>query len=119
MRRLRRVLDLVLEGEPLTLHVTVPLVLEYEGTLLRERAHFGLGYSDIVVLLAALLEQVHRHEVHYLWRGLSSSATPTMLTSSRRRWWPGVAWSPSTSGTSRGLPSSASAWSDPARCWKS
>ena len=63
----RRVLDLVLAGT-LSLHVTVPLVLEYEETLLRGRSNLGLSYRDVIILLAALLQRARRHEVYYLWR---------------------------------------------------
>lgn len=63
----RRVLDLVLNGT-LVAHLTVPLALEYEAVLLRERRAFGLSYRDVLVLLAALVQRARQHEVYYLWR---------------------------------------------------
>lgn len=63
----RRLLEHVFEGE-LTLHLTVPLLLEYEEVLVRERDAIGVQYRDIVIVLAALAEAGTWHEVHYLWR---------------------------------------------------
>jgi putative PIN family toxin of toxin-antitoxin system len=63
----RRLLDHVLDGE-LTLHLTVPLVLEYEEVLVRERDAVGAKYRDIVIVLAALAEVGTWHKVYYLWR---------------------------------------------------
>jgi len=60
---LRRVL-----GGQLTLHLTVPLLLEYNEVLVRERRAIGVTHSDVTVLLAALAEAGRWHEVHYLWR---------------------------------------------------
>jgi predicted nucleic acid-binding protein len=60
---LRRVLD-----GPLTLHLTVPLLLEYNEVLVRERRAIGVTHGDVTVLLAAIAEATQWHEVHYLWR---------------------------------------------------
>jgi len=60
---LRRVLD-----GPLTLHLTVPLLLEYNEVLVRERRAIGVTHGDVTVLLAAIAEAGQWHEVHYLWR---------------------------------------------------
>ena len=52
----------------LTLHLTVPLVLEYEEVLIRERRDLGRTHGDIVQLLATILDVAERHRVYYLWR---------------------------------------------------
>jgi putative PIN family toxin of toxin-antitoxin system len=63
----RLLLDQVFDGQ-LTMHLTVPLLLEYNEVLLRERRAVGVTQSDVVVLLGALAELGQWHEVHYLWR---------------------------------------------------
>jgi len=63
----RLLLEHVLDGR-LTLHLTVPLLLEYNEVLVRERQAIGVTYNDITVLLAALAELGQWHEVYYLWR---------------------------------------------------
>jgi len=63
----RLLLDQVLGGR-LTMHLTVPLLLEYNEVLLRERQAIGVTHSDVVVVLGALAEVGQWHEVHYLWR---------------------------------------------------
>lgn len=51
------------------IHVSIPLVLEYEEVLLRQRKLLGLTYDDVMDLVDALCALAHRHEkIHYLWR---------------------------------------------------
>ena len=63
----RLLLEQVLERR-LTLHLTVPVLLEYNEVLVREREAIGVTYRDVVTVLAALAEVGEWHEVHYLWR---------------------------------------------------
>lgn len=51
------------------MHVTVPLVLEYEATLLRHRGVPGWTRRETLAFLGLLVERARRQEVHYLWRG--------------------------------------------------
>jgi putative PIN family toxin of toxin-antitoxin system len=50
------------------IHVSVPLVLEYEEVLLRQRASMGLTHEDVTHLVDALCALAHHQEIHYLWR---------------------------------------------------
>ncbi len=63
----RRVIDRVLEGE-FDLHLTVPLLMEYEEIFLRERKAMGLTEEEVENLLAFITALGIRHEVHFLWR---------------------------------------------------
>ena len=49
-------------------HLSVPLVLEYEEVLLRNRKEFELSKKDIRDFINFLCEKATLHEVHYLWR---------------------------------------------------
>jgi putative PIN family toxin of toxin-antitoxin system len=50
------------------IHVSVPLVLEYEEVLLRQRASLGLTHEDVTHLVDALCALAHHQEIHFLWR---------------------------------------------------
>jgi putative PIN family toxin of toxin-antitoxin system len=50
------------------IHVSVPLVLEYEEVLLRQRASLGLTHEDVIGLVDALCALAHHQEIYYLWR---------------------------------------------------
>ncbi len=63
----RRVIDQVLEGE-FDLHLTVPLLMEYEEIFLRERRAMGLTEEEVENLLAFITAVGIRHKVHFLWR---------------------------------------------------
>jgi putative PIN family toxin of toxin-antitoxin system len=49
-------------------HVSVPLVLEYEEVLLRQRTSLGLTHEDVTHLVDALCALAHHQEIHFLWR---------------------------------------------------
>jgi len=51
-----------------SLHVSVPLVLEYEEVLLRQRAELNLTQEDVGDLLDAICGFSTRHDIHFLWR---------------------------------------------------
>lgn len=50
------------------LNLSVPLVIEYEEVLERERKHLGLSRADVGNFLDYLCEVANLHEVYYLWR---------------------------------------------------
>ena len=50
------------------IHLSVPLVLEYEEVLLRHSPEFGLSPTDIKAFIDYLCSVAILHEVFYLWR---------------------------------------------------
>lgn len=50
------------------IHVSVPLVLEYEATLVAHQSALGLNQNEIGVFLDYLCSIAGHHEVFYLWR---------------------------------------------------
>ncbi|TVR50033.1 MAG: putative toxin-antitoxin system toxin component, PIN family [Gemmatimonadales bacterium] len=52
----------------LQVHVSVPLVLEYEQVAKRQAGELGLDPGDIDDVLDYLCQVAVRHEIYYLWR---------------------------------------------------
>lgn len=50
------------------IHVSVPLVLEYEEVLKREASGIGLTVPDIEDLLDYICKVAGHHEINFLWR---------------------------------------------------
>lgn len=50
------------------LHVSVPLVFEYEAVLKREKSHFGLTSDEIDDFLDYLCAVAKKSDIFYLWR---------------------------------------------------
>lgn len=50
------------------IHLSVPLVLEYEEVLLRQRVALGLTPEDVTDLVDALCALGHAHNIYFLWR---------------------------------------------------
>ena len=50
------------------IHVSVPLVLEYEAMLLRQRVELGLTYDDVNDVIDALCALAKHQNVYFLWR---------------------------------------------------
>ena len=50
------------------IHLSVPLVLEYEEVLLRQRVLLGLTPDDVNDLVDALCALAHHHKIYFLWR---------------------------------------------------
>lgn len=51
------------------IHVSIPLVLEYEEVLLRQKSVLNLTHDDVMDLVDAVCALAHRHEkIHFLWR---------------------------------------------------
>lgn len=62
-----KLLSLVGAGQ-FEVHLSVPLVLEYEDVLMRYRLEFGLTQDDVTDLIDALCALSTPHEIYYLWR---------------------------------------------------
>jgi putative PIN family toxin of toxin-antitoxin system len=50
------------------IHVSVPLVLEYEAVLLRYRAELELTQEDVANVIDALCALAKQQKIHFLWR---------------------------------------------------
>ena len=50
------------------IHDSVPLVLEYEDVIRRQRKVFGLSQDDVSVLIDTLCSMAHHHDIYFLWR---------------------------------------------------
>jgi putative PIN family toxin of toxin-antitoxin system len=50
------------------IHVSVPLVLEYEEVLIRQRLQLGLTQADVADIVDALCALATPHEIYFLWR---------------------------------------------------
>jgi putative PIN family toxin of toxin-antitoxin system len=50
------------------IHISVPLVLEYEEVLLRQRVSLGLTPEDVADLVDGLSALAHHHQIYFLWR---------------------------------------------------
>ena len=63
-----RLLSILGRQPDLQVHLSVPLVLEYEATLLAQRAALGLTVADVEDVLDYLCSIAAHHEIYYLWR---------------------------------------------------
>lgn len=59
--------------------LSVPLVLEYEEVLTRERRKFGLSSGDIGEVIDYLCSIAEHRMIHYLWRPFLSDVKDDML----------------------------------------
>ena len=50
------------------IHVSVPLVLEYEAVLMRQRTEFGITQEEVNDVVDAVCNLGQRHNIHFLWR---------------------------------------------------
>ena len=62
-----RLLSLVGSGN-FEVNLSVPLVVEYEEVLMRERGELGLTRSDVGDFLDYICQTSNLHEVYFLWR---------------------------------------------------
>ncbi len=74
-----RLLREVGRNEAFRIHLSVPLVLEYEEVAKRNSRGLGLTYQDIDDVLDYLCSQAQLHNVHYLWRPLLPDREDDML----------------------------------------
>lgn len=63
----------------LRIHLSVPLVLEYEDVAKRQSWQLGLTFQDIDDIIDYLCSVAARHQVHYLWRPLLVDQKDDML----------------------------------------
>jgi predicted nucleic acid-binding protein len=73
-----RLLSLVGTGV-FSVHLSVPLVLEYEGVLLRHEAELTVNAEDIGELLDYLCQVGEGHSIFFLWRPFLKDAEDDML----------------------------------------
>jgi putative PIN family toxin of toxin-antitoxin system len=50
------------------IHISVPLILEYEEVLLRQRMLLGLGADEVSEVVDGLAALSRHHRIHFLWR---------------------------------------------------
>ncbi len=50
------------------IHISVPLIFEYEDVLLRQRGELGLTQEDVGDVIDAACALAVRHDIHFLWR---------------------------------------------------
>ena len=50
------------------MHISVPLVFEYEAILLRQREALGLTAQDVGDMVDAICTFATPHDIHFLWR---------------------------------------------------
>ena len=50
------------------IHDSVPLVLEYEEVMQRQRASLGLSNQDVSDFINSLCTLAQHHEIYFLWR---------------------------------------------------
>lgn len=63
-----RLLSPLGEGSEVQIHLSVPLVLEYEAVAKRQAEELGLSVEDIDDVLDYLCSIAVRHEIFFLWR---------------------------------------------------
>jgi putative PIN family toxin of toxin-antitoxin system len=73
-----RLLGLVGTG-PFDIHVSVPLVLEYEAVLLREAVKLAVSTQEIQALIDFHCAVAKRHQIFYLWRPFLPDADDDMI----------------------------------------
>lgn len=63
-----KLLSVLGKRSSLQIHLSVPLVLEYEATILAQRSALGLSVEEIEDVLDYLCSIAAHHEIFYLWR---------------------------------------------------
>jgi putative PIN family toxin of toxin-antitoxin system len=63
-----RVLSLLADPSNIRIHLSVPLVLEYEAVAKREAGALGLTASDVEDVVDFLCKVGAHHHIFYLWR---------------------------------------------------
>jgi putative PIN family toxin of toxin-antitoxin system len=66
-------------NEAFQIHLSVPLVLEYEEVAKRYSRTLGLSRSDIDDVLDYLCSMANLHDIYYLWRPYLPDADDDML----------------------------------------
>ena len=50
------------------LHISVPVVIEYQDVLLRRREHLGMSVEEVEFVLDNVCAVARHHNIHFLWR---------------------------------------------------
>jgi putative PIN family toxin of toxin-antitoxin system len=66
-------------GGKFKLNLSVPLLLEYEKTLLDPRLKIPFSVEEIGEILDYLCASAHHQEIHFLWRPMLSDPNDDML----------------------------------------
>ncbi len=61
------------------IHDSVPLVLEYEEVLQRQRAEIGLSQEDTTDVIDSLCALAHHHAIYFLWRPALPDANDELI----------------------------------------
>jgi putative PIN family toxin of toxin-antitoxin system len=61
------------------IHDSVPLVLEYEDVIQRQRVELGLSREDTSALIDSLCALAHHHEIYFLWRPVLPDANDELV----------------------------------------
>jgi putative PIN family toxin of toxin-antitoxin system len=61
------------------IHDSVPLVLEYEDVIQRQRAKLGLSNQDVSDFINSLCALAQHHEIYFLWRPFLSDANDELI----------------------------------------
>jgi len=61
------------------IHDSVPLILEYEDVLQRQRAELGLSQEDVADFIDSLCSMAHHHKIYFLWRPVLSDANDDLV----------------------------------------
>jgi putative PIN family toxin of toxin-antitoxin system len=73
-----RLLELLAQ-EQLLIHVSVPLVLEYEAVLLRQAKALGLSQKDVEDFVGYLCRVGEAHDIHFMWRPMLKDPNDDMV----------------------------------------
>jgi putative PIN family toxin of toxin-antitoxin system len=74
-----RLLREIGRNDAFRIHLSVPLVLEYEEVAKRHARELGLTYADIDDILDYLCSVAGLHDVFYLWRPFLADSEDDML----------------------------------------
>ncbi len=72
-------LSLLGSSQEIRIHLSVPLVLEYEQVGKRQAVELGLKPGDIDDVLDYLCQIAVRHEIYYLWRPVLRDPSDDMV----------------------------------------
>lgn len=61
------------------IHLSVPLILEYEDVLLRQRRMLGLTKRDVTDFLDYVCRVARKHDIYFLWRPFLKDPSDDMV----------------------------------------
>ena len=73
-----RLLELTAGGE-LQLHISVPLVLEYETVLRRQSRILGLSHTEVSEFIDFICRVGRKHDMHFMWRPILKDPNDDMV----------------------------------------